>query len=108
MAGKHVVAAQRANLRDMDRKRRNARTREGIPVGRPQIEAILAVGTGMEESSRTETKPLDRRHANLLADLITFRPGRRTDAGHQIRRDATAFDHPAYHGRCDSGHRGPP
>jgi len=62
----------------------------------------------MKEGYGVRTEPLDRSHANLLPHLVALRPGRGTDTGHQIARNATAFDHPAHDSRCDPGHRGSP
>jgi len=54
------------------------------------------------------TNRFDRRCANLIANLIAFRPGRRTNARDQIGRTAAQGSHLPDDGRDDLRYGGPP
>lgn len=53
-------------------------------------------------------KRFDRRGANLIANLIAFRPGRRTNTRDQIGRTTAQGNHVPDDGRDDLRYGGPP
>lgn len=68
----------------------------------------FAAGPGPKERFRLRADPLNRCHANLIANLVTFRAGRWANTGDQIARLTPQRHHPPYDRRNDPCHGGPP